>query len=187
MGCAPGKSCSALASLLKVVPSLLGPIPAGIPQVTSVHSTVMLLRNPLISSILYFVSRAFLMRSLAVSISLACSGAGFPCLKGSPTDWGTPKWVLLMPLCQARCPSSVNSSPALVWSEGSRTWTEGMAGSGQVRENIWREHLETQLLCSCQPCTALIPPSQIHLRKRVGAQSWFKSSAETSPALLPGQ
>lgn len=51
-----------------------------------------------------------------------------------------------------------NSSPAIVWClEVKDMDTEVMEGSGKVRENIWREHLEIQLLCSCRPCTELIP------------------------------
>lgn len=59
--CAPGKSCSVLAPLLKMVASLLGPIPAGfvvgtwgIPKSEASRPLVMLVMNPLISLIPLF-------------------------------------------------------------------------------------------------------------------------------------
>lgn len=116
------------------------------------------------------------MRSLSVSISLECSGAGFPgcsipCPKGcsgstvagSPKDWASWERVLPIHLCQVHCPSFCplwmprNSNTAFVWGVGAKDMdTEVTGGSGKVRENIWREHLEVQLLCSCQPCAELI-------------------------------
>lgn len=58
-----------------------------------------------------------------------------------------------VPSCCPLCMPG-NSSP-VCWVGVKGVDTEVMGGSGKVRENIWREHLEIQLLCSCQPCTEL--------------------------------